>query len=117
MHTLVQLLYVLQKQLVTGINSIDKKDVNLLSAFPNPFNNQTSIKYKLAQASNVKLIIYDLQGQEIIQLLNTFESEGSYSVNWNGSDSNSRPLSPGVYICHMIIDNENAQSIRVLISK
>ena len=53
--------------------------------YPNPFNPSTTIKYSLADAGNVKLTIYDVIGNEIAVLVNSYQASGKYVVNWNGS--------------------------------
>jgi len=70
----------------------------LYSNYPNPFNSTTSIRYDLQQFSKVSLIIYDLLGQEIIQLVNKYENPGSYVVHWDGKDSSGKELSSGLYL-------------------
>jgi hypothetical protein len=39
-----------------------------LSAFPNPFNEATTIRFRLPESSNVKLAIYTITGQEVTKL-------------------------------------------------
>jgi hypothetical protein len=41
-----------------------------LSAFPNPFNETTSIRFRLPENSNAKLVIYNITGQEVSKLFN-----------------------------------------------
>ncbi|NJL74736.1 MAG: T9SS type A sorting domain-containing protein, partial [Saprospiraceae bacterium] len=40
---------------------------NGLDIAPNPFSAQTTITYTLAEATEVTLTIYDLQGKRIVQ--------------------------------------------------
>gem|GEM_PF-1044919 len=61
--------------------------------FPNPFNPTTTIRYKLPAESNVKLIIYNMLGEEVVTLVNEFQAIGSYDVTWNAAN-----ISSGVYI-------------------
>jgi hypothetical protein len=70
----------------------------LYSNYPNPFNPSTTIGYKLAQQSSVKVMVYNLQGQEIKSFTLGVQSAGSQKVVWNGTNSQGSPLSSGVYV-------------------
>jgi hypothetical protein len=61
--------------------------------YPNPFNPTTTITYKLPQASSVKLIIYNLLGQEIEVLVDGYKEAGVHSVEFDASE-----LKSGLYI-------------------
>ncbi len=68
-------------------------EYSLSQNYPNPFNPVTKINFDLPQDDNVKLIVYDLLGREIIRLLNNeFKVSGRYTVDFNGSH-----LSSGIY--------------------
>lgn len=69
------------------------EDYDLGQNYPNPFNPVTSIKYSLPEGSQVKLIVYDLLGNEVKSLVNQYEPAGSYSVKFNGAN-----LTSGIYI-------------------
>ena len=60
--------------------------------YPNQFNPATKIEYSLREPGDVKLFVYDLLGKKIATLVDSFQSAGSYSVNFNGSS-----LSSGTY--------------------
>ena len=81
---------------VTGINPYNNSipvEYNLEQNYPNPFNPTTKIIYDLPNSGNVKLIVYDLLGNETSILeKNKFKSAGRYSTVFDGSN-----LSSGVY--------------------
>ena len=64
---------------------------------PNPFNPETIISYTLPQSEQVKLVIYNVLGQEIRTLVNAFQPAGRYRVVWNSKDEFGRSVSSGVY--------------------
>ncbi|SVD99794.1 uncharacterized protein METZ01_LOCUS452648, partial [marine metagenome] len=74
---------------------------NLLPNYPNPFNPVTTFHYTLPQRSRVTLIIYDMLGKEITQLVSTTQDAGFKSVQWDAKDSMGRPVSAGVYLYHI----------------
>ena len=65
------------------INNIIPVEYKLFQNYPNPFNSMTIIKFEIRKSSNVKLIIYDIQGKQVKILLNEKLSSGIYSYDWN----------------------------------
>lgn len=65
--------------------------------YPNPFNPSTNIDYKVPEASNISIIIYDVTGREVTRLVDDYKYEGSYSVRWNANN-----IPSGMYFCRMI---------------
>lgn len=51
--------------------------------FPNPFNQQTDIAFRISQADHVTLVVYDLLGKEKEVLIDEFKAPGSYTLTWN----------------------------------
>lgn len=72
---------------------------NLYQNYPNPFNPSTSIRFDLKNSSNVKLIVYNIQGKEITTLVNEKLNIGSYEVDWTASGYPS-----GVYFYKLVTD-------------
>lgn len=64
----------------------------LYQNFPNPFNPSTTIRFDVAQRSDVKLSIFNLLGKEIKVLVNEHLNAGSYEYAFN-----SEGLPSGVY--------------------
>ncbi|MBE2219217.1 MAG: SBBP repeat-containing protein [Ignavibacteria bacterium] len=60
--------------------------------YPNPFNPSTTIKFDLSEASEVKLVVYDMLGRENTVLINQYLAAGSYTFSFTGSN-----LSSGIY--------------------
>ena len=82
------------------INYLPSK-FNLNPNYPNPFNQTTQIKYTLPEAIHVNLIIYDIFGREVIELVNGFQEPGHRYVTWHGIDSFGRNVGAGMYIYYM----------------
>jgi len=66
-------------------------------AYPNPFNPVTSFEYTLEKDGMVQVAIYDISGRMVSELVNGYQSAGSYPVVWDANE-----LSSGVYIVNMI---------------
>ncbi|MBT4130595.1 MAG: T9SS type A sorting domain-containing protein [Candidatus Marinimicrobia bacterium] len=65
--------------------------------YPNPFNPTTTLRYDLPETSDVSLIIYDINGQEVFVLNSRHQPSGAYAVTWNGENQRGQTASTGVY--------------------
>ena len=74
-------------------------EYTLYQNYPNPFNPTTTIKYDLPNTSDVSLIIYDILGRKVKELVNTKQQAGRYEIQFNASS-----LASGVYIYQLIAD-------------
>ncbi|MBN2089412.1 T9SS type A sorting domain-containing protein [candidate division KSB1 bacterium] len=88
----------------TGIAdaSMSISSYHLAQNFPNPFNPRTMIYYQLAQDSPVKLLIYNIKGQQIKKLVDNHQLAGRHSIEWNGTDEANLQVASGVYFMHLI---------------
>ncbi|MEM1123923.1 MAG: T9SS type A sorting domain-containing protein, partial [Bacteroidota bacterium] len=57
-----------------------------LSVFPNPTRQLTNIQLKLEQKGKVKVIILNVKGQVVFNLVNEVLDEGIHDFQWNSSD-------------------------------
>lgn len=60
--------------------------------YPNPFNPATTIDYGIKSDSHVELHIYNMLGQQVMEVVNEYQQAGEYSVTLDASW-----LSSGVY--------------------
>ncbi|NQV19233.1 MAG: T9SS type A sorting domain-containing protein [Armatimonadetes bacterium] len=65
--------------------------------YPNPFNPETVIRFSIKNGGNVKLEIYNTKGQHVRTLVNEYLEPNFYSIIWNGTDNNNKPVSSGIY--------------------
>ena len=86
--------YTLEK-LALEIRSVPSEFL-LQSAYPNPFNPVTNLHYSVPVKSSVEILVYNLNGEKLIELLSEEKSAGEYSLKWDASDQPS-----GVYLIHL----------------
>lgn len=66
--------------------------------YPNPFNPATTIRYRLEQADNVELTVFNTLGQTVRNLFAGFQAAGDHALNWDGRDAAGQRVSSGVYL-------------------
>lgn len=69
--------------------------------YPNPFNPITTIEYSVPNSEWVTLKIFDMVGREVKTLVNEQKPAGSYTVRWDGTNSEGRPVASGTYLYKM----------------
>ena len=82
------------------------KESTLLPNYPNPFNPETWIPYRLAQDAFVTLTIYDQSGQvartlEVGYQVAAFYESRSKAIYWNGRNEVGEGVASGVYFYHL----------------
>ena len=81
-------------------------ETQLLANYPNPFNPETWIPYRLAEDAFVTLTIYNLNGQVVRtldvghQIAAVYESR-SKAVYWDGRNQVGESVASGVYFYHL----------------
>jgi enterochelin esterase family protein len=70
---------------------------SLAQNYPNPFNPSTTIEYSLPQAEYVKLIIYNLLGEQLDVLVNEYQQAGQYKLSFSKNN-----LSSGIYFYNIV---------------
>jgi hypothetical protein len=89
---------------------------NLVQNYPNPFNPTTKIDYGLPEASNVRLIIYDILGREVTTLVNGVQEPGYKSITWNGTNAFGKNVGAGMYF-YLIQAGEFRQAKKMVLLK
>ena len=99
---------------ITKINPHIPNKLKLHQNFPNPFNNSTTLTFYLSKSDYVVFNIYDISGKKISSLLNDTYLPGSYTFNWNSTNSSGMEVSSGVYFGELIT-SYGRQSIKMLL--
>ncbi len=85
------------------------KETQLLPNYPNPFNPETWIPYRLANAAEVTLEIYDAAGNLVRTIDVGFKPAAAYdsrasAIYWDGRNNYGEPIASGVYFYHLFTD-------------
>ena len=88
------------------LEALTPKDTVLLFNYPNPFNPETWIPYRLAEDSDVVLTIYDTAGITVRRLDLGHQSAGfydsrSHAIYWDGRNDFGEQAASGLYFYHL----------------
>ena len=65
--------------------------------YPNPFNPSTSIAYDLPEDARVSIVVYNILGAKVSELVDKAQPAGSYVVQWNGKNDRGVSVASGIY--------------------
>lgn len=91
-------------------------EFKLYQNYPNPFSNQTTLKYDVAEATSVKIYIYNTLGQLVKTIDQGENSVGIYTVEWDGKNDDGDTLSSGVYFYQLRTKDFN-KTMKMLLVK
>ena len=95
-------------------------ETELLANYPNPFNPETWIPYRLAEDAFVTLTIYDLSGRvvrtlEVGHRIAAVYENRSKAIYWDGRNDFSEQVASGVYFYHLSADDFSATRKMVIL--
>jgi flagellar hook assembly protein FlgD len=89
---------------------------SLGSPYPNPFNAVTTLPYELPKATHVKMVIYDVLGQEVSSLSSGPMEAGHHQLQWKGLDAKGQEVPSGIYIARLVTP-EHSRSVKLVLLK
>ena len=89
----------------TVLNELVPKEFYLVQNYPNPFRDKTTIKYCVAYKTNVKLTVYDSEGEVVKELVNKTQEAGTYEVEFSIQKLRKMPLENGIYSYRLVAGN------------
>jgi hypothetical protein len=81
---------------IVGMNENAENSGISVSGYPNPFRNQTTIRYNIPEECAVKVLICNLYGVEIRTLVDKNQPAGAYTINFSDE-----LLPAGFYLCRL----------------
>jgi hypothetical protein len=122
------------KTVTGGITSVTKTGANtpkfflLEQNYPNPFNPSTKIKFSIPYSpfegqrssllegkGDVKLVVFNILGQQIAELVNQQLLPGTYEVEWPAPSGDASGFASGVYFYSLITESFRETKKMVLI--
>jgi photosystem II stability/assembly factor-like uncharacterized protein len=100
---------------LVSVNSLEDNRTEtffLFQNYPNPFNPNTKIKFALKEDCFVRIMVYDVSGRSVANLINGFTANGLHEV-----DFNAQYLPSGIYFYTMEVNDEILFSKRMILKK
>ena len=100
--------------------ALKPRDTALLPNYPNPFNPETWIPYRLAAHAQVSLSIYDEAGRVVRQMDLGYQRPGFYTspseaIYWDGRNTYGEPVASGVYVYRLTAGDYSASRRMVIV--
>jgi hypothetical protein len=81
------------------------------AAYPNPFNPIANLDYAIPNSDNVKISIFNINGQLVETLLDEFKTAGYHTVRWNAYN-----ISSGIYFVK-VESGQNVSTQKLMLMK
>ncbi len=85
-----------------------------LTAYPNPFKENTTIEFYLEQKSFVELSVFNFQGKKVETLIQKTLIKGNHKIKWNEPDQAGKPYGFAPYIVYLNVNGTSIQSIKLI---
>lgn len=79
-------------------NDLSVKMIEIFHNYPNPFNSSTTIEYRLNNSGRVRISIFNVLGERVKILLDSFQTPGLYRITWTGVNDSGLSVASGIYI-------------------
>ena len=103
--------------ITTSVDEDESKPEALpvIKTYPNPFNPATTIEFELPETGIATLIIYNIAGQKIRELISGYNAAGIHRIVWDGTDDSGKVVSAGMYIVRLKAGEVTATGKMVLV--
>lgn len=89
--------------IITTSENAELKPVTfkMISAYPNPFNPYTTMSYTLIQNMHITISVLDLHGRVVANLVDQYQTQGSYATIWDGNNTTQHQMASGIYFLNI----------------
>ncbi len=81
--------------------------------FFNPGTQQLGMDLRVDRAGQVKVVVFNIAGQEVVKLLDQYEGAGNYRLYWDGRNGNGALAGNAVYF--ITVQQPSGKMIRKVI--
>jgi FlgD Ig-like domain len=86
---------------LTGAGDNPPHYVLSVSAYPNPFNPETTVRYTVPSRGHVRVEIFDVRGERVTTLVDREHPAGSFTAVWRGRNAAGASVSSGAYFARL----------------
>ncbi len=88
--------------------------LELIRAFPNPFNQSVNLEFTFEKPGYSHLGIYDIAGRLVVTLIDQDLNAGAHNTVWDGRGSEKQSLPSGIYWAQLEMDGQ-LYSVKLLL--
>ena len=104
--------YSIEHTVASEIENVENAVVSDMVIYPNPASSMVNIKYNIVNDGNVKIILYNVLGEKVTDMINNSQVKGIYKSEFDMSS-----LPSGIYTCRMYVNNIGLITKRITISR
>jgi spore coat protein A len=93
----------------------DAGGVQLGRSYPNPTSGVAHISFRLVARANVRLVVEDVAGRRVADLLERSFEPGPHEVMWGGQRSTGEMAAPGVYFYRLMVDGKSTVARQMVV--
>lgn len=97
--------------LALNLSEVTKSDLSF-EAFPNPFSETATIRYKLPLQTQVNIQLFDITGKLVSEVVNEQQMQGEQNIDINKRNLN---LTKGVYFVKITLGGEQTYTHKLLV--
>jgi len=97
--------------LISLTDQIIPEEISFSAAYPNPFNPVTTLEFSVPSEMEVQVVVYDMMGRVVSELVSGLHEPGYHEVQWNASQQSS-----GIYFVKMVAGGQ-ANILKLMLVK
>ena len=74
---------------------------------PNPFNPRTTVRFRLAEQTHVRVQIHDVRGRLVRTLVDDVRAAGTHTLPWSGRADDGTEVASGVYFLRLVAGDQH----------
>lgn len=92
------------------------EDFQLYANYPNPFNGETNIRFRIGEPTKTTLVVYDITGRVVKTIFSGELNQGEHIYRWDATDNVGNPVASGFYLVRLRTD-KFYKSIKMILAQ